>query len=110
MIDRLEALLVEAARERRLMTYAEVARGLALPPPHTIHKAVLLIEALMRRHAAAGAPQLASLVVSRSRDGLPAPGYFVLLRELGLHHGDDDGQAARMRHKAEVQRCFDAVC
>lgn len=109
MIDRLEALLIDAARERRLMTYAEVARGLELQPPHTIHKAALLIEALMRSHAAAGAPQLGSLVVSRARGGLPAPGYFVLLRELGLHHGDDDGPAARMCHMAEVKRCFDAA-
>ena len=109
MIDRLEALLLDAAREQRLMTYAEVARQLELEPPRTIHKTALLLEALMRRHAAAGVPQLASLVVSKARGGFPAPGYFVLLRELGLHHGDDDGQAARIWHMTEVQRCFDAA-
>lgn len=108
MIARLEAMLLDAARERRMMTYREVARGLEIKPPHTIHKAALLIEALMRCHAEDGAPQLASLVISRVRGGLPAPGYFLLLRELNLFDGDGEGEVARTYHENEVHRCFDA--
>ena len=108
MIARLEVMLLDAARERRMMTYRDVARGLEIKPPHTIHKAALLIEALMRRHAEAGVPQLASLVISRARGGLPAPGYFMLLHELNLFDGDEEGEAARTYHKNEVHRCFAA--
>ena len=108
-IAQLETLLIAAAREKRLMTYAEVARALDLPPPYTIHQAALLIEALMRRHAAAGAPQVASLVVSKARGGLPAPGFFALLAELGLYDGPADGPEAQAFHAAEVARCFAAA-
>ena len=108
MIARLEAMLLDAARERRTMTYIDVARGLEIKPPHTIHKAALLIEALMRRHAEAGVPQLASLVISRVRGGLPAAGYLLLLHELNLFDGDGKGEVARTYHENEMLRCFDA--
>jgi hypothetical protein len=106
MIGELESLLIAAARERRLLTYAEVAAQLALQPPYVIHQTTELIEALMRLHAAAGAPQLASLVISKARGGLPAPGYFILLAELGLYDGPPDGPAARAFHAGETERCF----
>jgi hypothetical protein len=109
LIERLEALLIAAAREQRLMTYAEVARALELPPPHTIHRAALLIEEMMRHHAAAGSPQLASLVISKARGGLPAPGYFVLLAELNLYEGPASGTQAQAFHSHEVARCFTAA-
>ncbi len=108
MIGQLEQLLLLAARERRVLTYAEVAKALGLTPPHTIHQAALLIEQMMRVHAAAGAPQLASLVISKARGGLPAPGFFALLDELGLYHGPADGPAARAFHAAQTERCFAA--
>ncbi|MEA1620083.1 hypothetical protein SOQ14_14355 [Erythrobacter sp. T5W1-R] len=56
-----------------------------------------------------GAPQLASLVVSKARGGLPAPGYFVLLRELGLYAGPSEGPEAQAFHAGEVAACFAAV-
>lgn len=108
-LARLERLLITLAQESRVMTYAEVARALDLPPPHTIHKAAELIEALMRHHAAAGAPQLASLVVSKARGGLPAPGYFALLGELGLYPGPDNGPEAQAFHAGAVAACFAAA-
>lgn len=109
MIEQLEKLLVTAAHEQRVLTYAEVARHLALQPPYTIHQAAELIEELMRRQAAVGAPQLASLVISKTRGGLPAPGFFALLTELGLYDGPPDGPAARTFHSREVGRCHAAL-
>jgi hypothetical protein len=109
LIDRLERLLIDAARERRTMTYAEAARLLDIEPPHTIHKTALLIEAMMRRHAAAEAPQLASLVVSKARGGLPAPGYFELMGDLGLYDGGARGPEAARFHAAEMRRCYEAA-
>lgn len=109
MLAELEAMLMAAARARQVITYAQVARALAIPPPHTIHKAALLIEELMRAQAAAGAPQWASLVISKARGGLPAPGFFVLASALGLYDGPPDGPQARAFHAAEVNRCFAAA-
>lgn len=107
-MDRLEALLVDAARAGRVMTYADAARALGVPPPYVIHQTAEVIEALMRAHAAAGAPQLASVVVSKARGGLPAPGYFVLLGELGIYDGPAEGAEARAFHTAELARCYAA--
>lgn len=107
LINRLETLLIAAARERRLLTYAEVAHCLELKPPHTIHKAIGLIEAMMRCHAATGAPQLASLVVSKARNGMPAAGFFLLLNELGLYNGPPGGEVARQFHAGTVERCYE---
>lgn len=108
LIERLDALLKDAARLGRVMTYAEAARALNVPPPYVIHQTAEVIEALMRAHAAAGAPQLASMVVSKARGGLPAPGYFALLSELGIYDGPAEGPEARAFHQGELARCHAA--
>lgn len=108
LIDRLEAMLTQAARKGQFMTYAEVARALCVPPPYVIHQTAEAIEVLMRRHASVGAPQLASMVISKARGGLPAPGYFVLLAALGIYDGPAEGPEARAFHQAEVARCLAA--
>lgn len=108
-LAQLEALLADLARARRVVTYAEAARALDLPPPYTIHQTAELLEALMRLHAAAGRPQLASLVISKARGGLPAPGYFAALAKLGLYGGAADGPEACAFHAGEVAACFAAA-
>lgn len=107
MIEQLESLLIATARERRMLTYAEVAADLDLQPPHIIYQVSKLIEAMMRRHAAAKVPQLASLVVSKARMGMPARGFFLLLEELDLYDGPPEGERARQFHRQELARCFD---
>ncbi len=107
MIQHLEQLLSNAAKERQIMTYRQVAQHLELQPPNTIHQATERIEALMRKHARSSTPQLASLVISKVRNGLPAPGFFILLQELGLYDGSVDGEDARAFHTREVELCFE---
>lgn len=109
MMERLEALLIETARARTTITYQHAAERLALTPPGTIQQLTMLLEALMRQHAASGRPQLAGLVVSRARRGIPAPGYFLLMKELGLYAGSDAEADARAFHLGEVQRCYGSV-
>lgn len=105
MRDILRSVLLSTARSGRTLTYAELAKQLALQPPHTIHRAGLLLEDLMRDQAAKAEPQLASFVVSRARGGLPAPGFFVMMRELGLYDGPDMGTEARELVEDERARC-----
>jgi hypothetical protein len=109
MIERLELLLIEQAKKRETITYQQVAQQLELKPPHTIHQTTELIELMMRLHAKAGAPQLASIVISKTRGGLPAPGFFMLLQEMGIYNGSLEGEDAHQFHKQEILRCFDAI-
>ena len=109
MLEKLDALLAEAAQQKSLLTYRQVAQALDLEPPHVIQQAAELLEALMRSQAKTEKPLLASLVVGRARMGLPAPGYFILLNELGMYQGSVDGEDARRIHAEQVQRCYEAA-
>lgn len=104
--ERFEAMLVDVARTRGTLTYRDAAARLELQPPQTIRQLTDLAETLMRRNAARDEPQLASVLVSRVRRGIPAPGYFLLMAELGLYRGDVEGRAAATAHEAELERVY----
>lgn len=107
-LQTLKSGLIPVARAGQTLTYAELAGQLGLRPPHTIHRTALLLEDLIREQAEAGAPQLASVVISRARGGLPAPGFFMLMRDLGLYDGPDTGHDAHTFVETERTRCRDA--
>lgn len=102
LADRLRALLSARADAQPLWTYRDAAWALGLQPPNTIHRVILALEQTMREDATAGRPFIAARVISRARDGLPAPGFFVLAHALGRHDGDEAGAAARAFHAAEL--------
>ena len=104
--DELELVLASLAAARRTATYAEVADALALAPPQRVHRLAMALESLMEADVAEGRPQRAALVVSRRRDGLPAPGFFAKLAALGLHDGPESGPEAAAAHAAELERVF----
>ena len=84
------------------ITYHEAARGIGLTPPHVIHSLTTLLEELMDEDAAAGRPFIAAMVVSRARDGLPAPGFFEAAARLGRYRGDAWSEEAVAWHAAEL--------
>ena len=104
--DRVRAHLKELARERETTTYRHLAQALDLRPPNTIHKVTMVLENLMKEDHESGVPVLAALVVSKVRNGLPAPGYFRLACELGRYDGPDSGPAAETYHGAELERAW----
>lgn len=85
----LRAILEQARRERRTVTYLQAADALGLAAPKRIHKLTRLVEMLLRQDADAGRQPLAALVVSRVRGGLPAPGFFDRAARLGIFDGRD---------------------
>ena len=87
----LRLALIALAQERRTITYRELAELAGVPPPHTIHKVTLALEALMREDHAADRPLIAALAVSKMGSGMPGRGFFELAGELGLY----DGQIGR---------------
>ena len=100
----LEAVLVPVAMSGGVTTYRDLAVALGLKPPGTVQKVATALEAMMGEHAAEGRPQLAAVVVSRSGEGLPAPGFFERLVELGLYDGPPEGPGAAAFHAAELAR------
>ena len=83
-----EAAIDECVRERRTVTYAGLAEAAGIPPPHRINKLTGWLESLMENDHALGRPLRAAVVVSRT-DGLPRPGFFGKLEELGRADSGD---------------------
>ncbi len=98
---RLRAHLEALAALRVPITYREAAKGLLLLPPNTIHQVTEALEQLMAEDAAADRPFIAAMVISKWRDGLPAPGFFDCAARLGRFVGDATGPDVRVFHAAE---------
>ncbi len=104
---KLRAFLVGVARRGEPMIYREVAHAVRLPPPNTIHQLALLLEELIEEDVRNGVPLIASLVISKQRNGLPAPGFFAKAQELGLYDGANSGTEAHAFHASELTRAID---
>jgi hypothetical protein len=100
--------LEDRARAGETVRYRDLARAAEVPGPHTIHKTTQALEAITRADHAAGRPLLAALAVGRGSGGLPGPGFFQLLRELGRYDGPDDGEAAAAQHRRDLEAVFAA--
>jgi len=93
-------VLRAAAQRGACITYRDLAREAGIEAPHSIHRTTLALEAMMRADDAAGRPLLAALAISKR--GIPAPGFFQLLRELGRYDGPDTGAEAERHHAREL--------
>ncbi|WP_216821430.1 hypothetical protein [Tabrizicola sp. TH137] len=80
------------------MTYGALARDLGW----RVADLTAALERLMEEDAAAGRPQRAALLEGRLSNGLPAPGFFLKLAELGLTPADPAAFVAETR--AALQR------
>ena len=88
-LQKLAGVLDQARRERKTLTYLQVADALAMPGPHRIHKTTRLIEILMKHDVEQGRTPRSALAVSRARSGRPAPGFFDRAQRLKLFDGSD---------------------
>ena len=103
--ERLREELLEQARTGLPVTYKELADRLELPPPHTIHRVTEALEQLMEEDVAAGRPLLAAFAVSKAQPGgIPARGFFLKARALGVFSGDPAGREALDFHARELRR------
>jgi hypothetical protein len=104
--DILRNSLMDSARAGRPATYKQLAGQLALEPPNTIRRVADALEQLIDEDAAAGRPLIAALAISKTRSGMPAPGFFLKVASLGLFAGDIDGPEARAFHARELERAL----
>ena len=99
---RAEMALASTTSLGRIVTYAEMADAANIPAPQRIHKLTLWLETTMRQDHAAGQPLRAASVISRNRNGLPAPGFFLLCQELGIYQGAENGADATQFHQTMI--------
>lgn len=98
---RLRTQLCKVAQSAQPVTYQALAKALELSPPHTIHQLTIALEQLIEEDAAAGRPLIAALVISKTRGGLPAPGFFDCARRVGRFHGNPASEEAAIFHVEE---------
>jgi hypothetical protein len=106
-VTAVRALLIEAARERRAVSYAEILGQLGHRFTRPLMRALCrTLEAIDCAAIEAGEPELAVLVV-RESDGLPGQGWWAGARHLARYDGPWTGVAALAFVRAEQQRVFD---
>ena len=94
-VDRLEALLIEAARARQSLTYAEVLAHFGIKiTPRRVYGLCRDLGSVCERNRRRGEPELAVLVVRKS-DRLPGDGFFHGAWRDGGYEGPATGAAAR---------------
>ena len=104
---RLRAHLRQVAKTGRPITYHALAKALSLAPPNTIHQLTVALETLIAEDAVADRPLIAALVISKARQGLPAPGFFDCAKRLGRFNGDPLGSECADFHLAELMQAID---
>jgi hypothetical protein len=105
-VDRLEALLIEAARARRSLTYAEVLGHFGIRiTPRRVFALCRDLGVVCERNRARGEPELAVLVV-RKADRLPGEGFFHSLWRGGAYDGPATGPVAAVFIRRETERVF----
>lgn len=93
-LERLERVLIEAAREQRPVTYGQLLRYFERKVTRiTVGALCRDLGHVCRRVEERGGPDLAVLVVRKS-DGLPGEGYFSALRQEGSYDGPSTGPLA----------------
>lgn len=94
LASQVRSVLTHAPAHLLPMTYQQVAKALGLTPPRTIARVAQALEQLMEEDVAAGRPMVASLVVSRRGDKLPAAGFFEKAVALGRFPDDPSQHSA----------------
>ena len=103
-LDRLERVLIQAARERRPVTYGQLLAYFGWKVTQvTVGALCRDLGRVHDRRQGEGWPDLACLVVRKS-DGMPGEGYFASLRAEGAYDGPSVGPAAARLVKARQAR------
>jgi len=88
------------------MTYKALADRVGIVPPQTIHRICEALEILMEEDVAAGRPMLTALCVSKTGANMPAQGFFLKARRLGVFSGVPGGADAEMFHREVLGRAL----
>lgn len=98
-------ILGDCARLRTTMLYRDLARESGIESPQTIHKTVMVLENITYKDYISGQPLLAAVAISKI--GIPRPGFFQLVRQLGIYNGPDDGEIAQQWHSKALTKVYE---
>ena len=104
---RVRRYLCQIAGSEIPVTYQALAKALDLSPPNTIHQLTVALEYLIEEDAAAEHPLIAALVVSKARQGLPAPGFFECAQRFGRHDGATSGPESSVFFTEEYNKAVE---
>jgi len=91
-------LLMKIIADKRQITYNQLAVAAGLSGPHRIHRLTSWLEKTMAEDQRCGRPFRAAVVISKARDGLPAPGFFLCAEQLGMSLNAPDRKTAYNAH------------
>lgn len=91
---RADQLLMRAVKDQRQITYNQLAIAAEVTGPHRIHRLTTWLEQTMAEDHRCGRPLRAAVVISKARDGLPAPGFFLCAEQLGINLNRPDRKTA----------------
>ncbi len=104
---RIRKALETVAKQKSTISYRMLAIEAEIPGPQVIHKLTLCLEEIFREDHAKGEVSIAALAVSRGEPAIPRPGFFILLRELGLYDGADHGPEAMAKHILLLEEIYE---
>ena len=88
------AEIMAVIKNKDQITYNALAATANMTGPHKIHRLTSWLEQLMAEDHHNDQPLRAAVVISKARDGLPAPGFFDKAKELGLDFETTDRRAS----------------
>ena len=104
LAQRVRVFLCQIAGQAKPITYQALAKALELSPPNTIHQLTTALEYLIEEDAKAARPLIATLVVSKTRGGLPAPGFFECAQSVGCFESDPSDPDGAVFYATEFKR------
>ena len=100
------AEIMAVIKNKNKITYITLAATANMTGPHKIHRLTSWLEQLMAEDHHSDRPLRAAVVISKARDGLPAPGFFDKAKELGLDFETTDRRAS---YEAYLQTVYDSI-
>jgi len=104
--NQLRTLLKSYIANRQTVDYRTVANLLGFRPPNTIGQTTALLEACQEDDALLGKPQIACVVIQKTGQPYPRPGFYQKLTELNIYQGPEKGAQALMWHQNELEKVF----
>ena len=98
-----QAEITAVISKKSQITYHALAKAAQMTGPYKIHRLTIWLEEMMAEDHRSGRPFQAAVVISKARNGLPAPGFFEKASQLGLNF--ETGGRAR-QYEAYLQTVY----
>ncbi len=108
--NQMRSILLQYAQKRLTLDYKTLTQLMQFSPPGSIAQATALLEACQEDDALLGQPQLAAVVVQKTGNPYPRPGFFHKLESLNIYQGPDRGPQAQMWHQNELEKVYSFYC